>query len=159
MTTQISLPIRRSDGGPPAVESLPVEDLRNGRFRLLHSPGMVEGLAAGDVFELVTESPLGFRVISRGGNLVVWVFFQKRGENRGRGVDDLIHQVSQMGGVVDGYGITSLILTIPVSAGFARIGQLMDMFVGKVAGSTWMYGNVYEPADGVTPLNWWNSEV
>jgi hypothetical protein len=25
----------------------------------------------------------------------------------------------------------------------------------KYPGCQWIYGNVYDPADGVTPLNWW----
>ena len=28
-------------------------------------------------------------------------------------------------------------------------------FVGRDGQSAWMYGNVYDPADGETPLNWW----
>jgi hypothetical protein len=28
-------------------------------------------------------------------------------------------------------------------------------FVAAHPGTEWMFGNVYDPRDGVTPLNWW----
>lgn len=68
MTTELALPILEPPGG--ATESLPVVDLGGGRFRLLHSPGFVHGLAAGDVFER-TEDVVGFRVVKRSGFVCV----------------------------------------------------------------------------------------
>ena len=41
-----------SDGTPQGEETLPVVALGDGRYVLLASPGFVEGLAAGDEFEL-----------------------------------------------------------------------------------------------------------
>ncbi len=48
-----------------------------------------------------------------------------------------------------------LVFSIHVSCGFETIEKIMEETVGRDADSTWMYGNVYDPADGSTPLNWW----
>jgi hypothetical protein len=48
-----------------------------------------------------------------------------------------------------------LVLTVPLAAGFDAVARTFDAAVARHAGSAWLYGNVYDPADGVTPLNWW----
>ena len=69
-TSEVRLPVL-SDGRRQGEESLPAVVVTPGRYRLLASPGFVEGVAAGDEFELSQESPLGYRVLRRGGNLCV----------------------------------------------------------------------------------------
>ena len=48
-----------------------------------------------------------------------------------------------------------LVYSIHVSCGFSAIENILNEFVGRDGQSAWMYGNVYDPADGETPLNWW----
>lgn len=46
--------------------------------------------------------------------------------------------------------------TIPVATGFRAVEAVFDGWVAEHPGWEWAYGNVYDPADGVTPLGWWN---
>ena len=46
-----------------------------------------------------------------------------------------------------------LIYSVHVSLGFAAIEALLNAAMDEQ--SAWFYGNVYDPADGTTPLNWW----
>ena len=48
-----------------------------------------------------------------------------------------------------------LVHTIPLSAGFDAGAAAFDDAVHRHPGSARLYGNVYDPSDGVTPLNWW----
>ena len=84
---KIDLPICPNESGRPGTEVIVVEPLCSKRFRLLYSPGTVEGLAKGDVIELSDNDPKGFNVVSRSGNLCVWFYFGEQGGNRGPGGD------------------------------------------------------------------------
>jgi hypothetical protein len=150
----IQLPILNVHG-PTAVESLPVEPSGDGTYRLLASPGMVEGLAAGDVLALDAAKPTGYRVIERGGNLCVWFFFAAPGDNRGPAASRLREDVERIGGHLDGDGHASVVFTIPMTAGFPAIEAIMLAAEKRNAGSSWQFANVYDPVDGKTPLNWW----
>jgi hypothetical protein len=137
--------------GHPFREPVHATPVRDGVFRLLHSPGFVLGIAAGDEFRLVGEDGV-FDVTSRGGNLAVQVFSREpvaplRAE--------LTARVEALGGVLDGAIEHGLVFTIPVSAGFAAVEAMFNSWVAEHADWEWIYGNVYDPADGVTPLNWW----
>src|SRR4051794_34949344 len=59
--------------GQPRKEPVHVTELGEGRFRLLHSAGLVEGIAAGDEFHL-RDKDGSFGVASRSGNLALQVF-------------------------------------------------------------------------------------
>jgi hypothetical protein len=48
-----------------------------------------------------------------------------------------------------------LVYSIHVSCGFSVVEDLLNQVTGKDGRSAWMYGNVYDPTDGQTPLNWW----
>jgi len=47
------------------------------------------------------------------------------------------------------------VLTVPLAAGFDAVADAFDRAVRRHAGSAWLYGNVYDPSEGSTPLNWW----
>ena len=49
------------------------------------------------------------------------------------------------------------VFSIHVSIGFQTIETLLDRITGQFPGTLWYYGNVYDPADGVTPLDWWQA--
>ena len=144
-----------SDGVHQGEEMLPVAELGDGRYRLLASPGFVEGLAAGDEFELDPDAPLGHRVIRRGGNLCVWFYHSEPLSETSTVTADVRLTAESLGGRLDGGYSRMLVLTIPIAAGFDAVARTFDEAVRRHAASSWLYGNVYDPADGVTPLDWW----
>jgi hypothetical protein len=68
---------------------------------------------------------------------------------------ELKASVEKLGGHLDGGTKRSLIFTIPVAAGWEPIRAVFDAAVERSEGSAWLYGNVYDPVDGETPLDWW----
>ena len=152
----VSLPVYDEDGEFKLNEELDCLKLEGGIFRLVHSPGLVEGLAAGDEFSLCKAKP-GYKVVRRGGNLCLW-FFTKLAtieRDRERAAPELVKDVERLGGYLDGGTRRSLIFTIPISAGFESVEGAFEAAKARHPGSIWSYGNVYDPIDGVTPLNWW----
>jgi hypothetical protein len=133
--------------GEPVFEEVVTEALPDGGHRLLHTPGLVLGVAAGDVIE-----PRGdgteFTIRSRGGNLAVQV----------HGPPDVALSIEPdirgLGGWHDG-GVKDLtIYTVPVRAGFSRLESVLDSLVAREPAMEWYYGNVYDD-DGETQLFWW----
>jgi hypothetical protein len=141
--------------GKPAVEPAHAVGLGEGRFRLLYSPGFVAGIAAGDEFRLLDEIGT-FEVTRRSGNSAVQVFGSEPLATVAEGV---VRRVAKLGGVRDGQIERGMVFTIPVAAGFPAIESIFNELVAAHAGTEWMFGNVYDPRDGVTPLNWWVQEL
>lgn len=123
-----------------------MDQLSVNQFKIVASPGLVLGIAAGDVVE--TEEDGGFRVISRGGNLAIQLY----GDNCL--VDEHLHELGELSHAVDGRAQGITILTVPVQLGFSRVERVLSEFCRRHSGIRWYYGNVYD-TDGVTPLNWW----
>lgn len=143
----------RASSGQSVLEEVPVEPLSGNRWRVLQSPGVVLGVAADDVIELIPDGE--FNVISRGRNVCVQVYAPSTRLDGIHGIlDPLIHG---LGGRLDGRvarnTIGVLVYTIPVDAGFPAIETVVKS-VEDLPSVEWFYGNVYA-ADGVTPLNWW----
>lgn len=153
MEETIPLRVGNDSGAQPILERIPARRLSSSRFQLIRSPGLVEGLAAGDEIEVVDQNR--FVVKQRGGNVCVWVYFER--ELEPVGTADLREEVESLGGYLDGGTHASLIFTIPASAGLKRIESVFERLVDPTAGVTWMFGNVYDPVDGRTPLGWWDS--
>ena len=144
-----------SNGVRQGAETLPAAALGGGRYRLLASPGFVEGLAAGDELELDTSVPRGYRVLRRGGNLCVWFYHAESLSEGSAATADVRRVAESLGGHLDGGYSRMLVLTIPLTAGFDAVARAFDDAVQRHHGSAWLYGNVYDPSDGMTPLNWW----
>jgi hypothetical protein len=140
---------RRSDSSRVDEEVL-VRSLGGRRFELLKSPGIVLGLAAGDVFELNDNDE--FVVVTRGRNLCVQLFFMTEPEALAQ---EATHRLEPLGGRLDGRAVRQLVYTVPVAAGFESIEGALRALVTRFPQVTWYFGNVYDPKDGVTPLNWW----
>lgn len=153
-TSDLRVPVF-SDGARQGEEVLPVVELGDGRYRLLASPGFVEGLAAGDELELDPDAPLGHRVVRRGGNLCVWFYHSEPLSESSEVTADVRRVAESLGGHLDGGYSRMLVLTIPLAAGFDAVARAFDDAVRRHAAASWLYGNVYDPADGMTPLNWW----
>ena len=154
LTIEIRLPALDESGRRDIEEVLPAEPLGGDRFRLLASPGLVEGVAAGDELELAPGEPTGYRVLRRGGNLCVWVYVSdpppQQTETR------LSRAATTLGGFLDGGNTGLRILTLPASAGFPRVEAEVEAAVAELPGSTWAYGNVYDRLNGDRPLGWWD---
>ena len=137
--------------GKAAKEPVHVAGLADGRFRLLYSPGLVQGIAAGDEFRLLDDDGR-FEVTSRSGNLAIQVFSPVRVDELR---DELVARVVRLGGRLDGAIERGLAFTVPIATGFAAIEEVFNGWIEEHAGWEWHYGNVYKTSDGVTPLNWW----
>ena len=49
----------------------------------------------------------------------------------------------------------ALVYTIHVSIGFKTIESMLDETCKDYTEVVWYYGNIYDPEDGITPLEWW----
>jgi hypothetical protein len=140
--------------GPSIRESIPVELISAGQYRVLASPGYANGFAAGDILELL-DSEGHFRVLTRAGNVCVQIFFEGDKESAMR---EFGLRFAALDGWLDGGNDCSgghlLIYTIPQVAGFSAIEKAFEDIPSVIQLDTWMYGNVYGD-DGV-PLGWWN---
>lgn len=137
--------------GKPLKEPVHAEEVGPGMYRLFHSPGLVQGIAAGDEFRMV-DGDGAFEVIRRGGNLSIQVFSK---EPVAPFRAELVERVGQLGGSLDGAIDRGLVFTVPVSVGFRAVEAVFNEWVAEHPGWEWYFGNVYDPVDGVTPLGWW----
>ncbi len=153
--TEIDLPICHNESGRPGTEVVEAVQLGPRRFRLLYSPGVIEGLAKGDEIELCRTDPKGFVVLKRSGMLCVWFYFRELGRNQGPDGDQVRAVVEEFGGICDGGGNTQLIFSVPIGLGFKAVEALFNDLVGQYPGSSWLYGNVYDPWNDFKPLGWW----
>lgn len=138
--------------GQPILEKLPVRELESGGLQLVQSPAFVKGLASGDVIKFVPGSR-EFVIVQHSGNLSVRVFSRTDIQAL---ADRLTEQLEKLGGELDLETPRMLVYSIHVSCGFSVIEDILNAEV-KSGESGWLYGNVYDPADGVTPLNWWQN--
>ena len=96
----------------------------------------------------------GDPVLERGGNLAVQVFLERE-EGSEASLAALAQRIEALGGRLDGGAHRGRVYTIPVTAGFPAVEEAFNALVAEHAGAEWVFGNVYDQADGVTPLNWW----
>lgn len=153
--TEVELPVCHAGGGRPLTEIIEAVRLCPHRYRLLYSPGIVEGVAKGDVIELSDADPKGFVVVSRSGNLCVWFYFKEQERNRAPDGDRVRAAVEEFGGVCDGGGNTNLVFSVPVALGFSAVEALFNGLVAQHPGASWLFGNVYDPWNDFKPLGWW----
>jgi hypothetical protein len=135
----------------PLQEPVHSQPLGHGAYRLLYAPGFVQGIAAGDEFRLIGDNG-EFKVTRRGGNLAVQLFSR---EPVAPFRQELAEKVQRLGGSLDGGVERGLAFTVPVSVGFAAVESVFNSWVAGHPSWEWYFGNVYDPVDGVTPLNWW----
>jgi hypothetical protein len=141
-----------SSSGAPAYEEVLVESKGDSRFLLLRSPGLAVGLAAGDVFELGTDGT--FKVLTRGRNVCIQIFGNRNLDPVER---ESNARLGPLGARLDGRAAKELVYTVSVDVGFPAIEEALRHISERFPDVEWYYGNVYDPADGVTPLNWWLS--
>jgi hypothetical protein len=140
----------QKSSGSPVFEEVLAEPLAKKLYRLLKSPGLVLGLAARDIFELLEDGK--FYVVERGGNLCVQIFAR----SDLNAIEQVAtEQLSGLGGYLDGVSELELVYTVPVAGGFSALEVVLNGIAARFPGAEWYYGNVYDTADGVTPLQWW----
>lgn len=123
-------------------------------YRLLRSPAFVRGLAAGDKISFPADTAEGYKLIQRSGNLCLRVLSKS---NIDEVLQALTPEIELLDGILDIETPRLLVYSIHVSIGFQAIELLLDRISGQFAGTLWYYGNVYDPTDGVTPLDWWQA--
>lgn len=150
--TTVRVIVGKSTAGSPVFEEVLVEPFGDWQYRLLKSPGLTLGLAADDVFQLNLDGT--FTVLKRGSNVCIQLFTASK-------VDVEMLQstatefLAPLGGRLDGKTPNVLVYSVPVRAGFPSIEMAMAAIMKRMSGAEWYYGNVYDPKDGITPLNWW----
>ena len=138
----------------PVFESLEVELLSadNDEVRLLRSPLLTRNLAAGDKLNVVNAATAEYELIERSGNLSIRVLRKEEIDP----VEQLLTpKIEKLGGVLDHSNPRALVYTIHVSIGFNANEALLNEACAQFPGTLWNYGNVYDPEDGTTPMEWW----
>jgi len=135
--------------GEPIVERLPVKLLPDDTLQLVRSPAFVKGLASGDIIRADSERR-EFEIVQHSGNLCIRVLTRK---DTAPLAEQLEGPMAKLGGELDLHSPHLLVFSVHVSCGFAAIETLFNPI--NSADSYWQYANVYDPTDGVTPLNWW----
>jgi len=139
--------------GQPVMEKLAARELESGNLQLVRSPAFVKGVASGDWLKRDPETK-EVTLVQRSGNLSIRVFSR---EHIGAIAEQLTPALEQLGGELDIHNERMLVYSIHVSCGFDTIEKLLNAAVTGKRDSAWVYGNVYDPTDGTTPLNWWQS--
>lgn len=145
---QVSVTPVGDDGKPTTVKPTATQ------YRLLRSPAFVRGLAAGDKISFPADTPHGYKLIQRSGNLCLRILSKSN-------IDDVLQvltpQIELLDGILDVETPRLLVYSIHVSIGFQSIEAVLNRISEQFPGTLWYYGNVYDPADGVTPLDWWQA--
>lgn len=136
--------------GRPLIEKLQVTIDDKNQATLVRSPAFVKGLARGDVIRFDAEQRQ-FSIVKRAGNLCIRVI--SKGDISALEAA-ISSELEKLGGQLDTETERMLVYSIHVSCGFNAIESILDRYT-KSADSIWFYGNVYDPQDGQTPLNWW----
>jgi len=151
MIRTVRLLATTKESGQPVYEEVPVEVLGPIEYRLLASPGILDGLAKGDIF-VVDPRTSRYVVEIHGGKLCAQVWYPGL-DLAGRIDAELAPQVSALGGSLDGREQELTSFTVPLSAGIAEIEAIFNAWVDTADGATWSFGNVYDE-DGCTLLPW-----
>jgi hypothetical protein len=146
--TTIDVLAGQKTSGDPVFEEVLVDDLGNDRYRIVATPGLVLNVAADDVV-VFDRSKRTVSIESRGRNLAVQVHAPPEV------ADELVDPIGKLGGVMHGREGPLTVFTVPVAVGFPAVERVLRDLVRRHPEAEWYYGNVYDPADGVTPLNWW----
>lgn len=146
--TEIEMFAGYNPAGQPVAEKLRAVETDQG-FQLVRSPAFIKGLAKGDVIKLDQQTG-EFEIVRRSGNLCVRVFSQ---QDSAGFEEALTSELEKLGGELELSSPRLLIYALHVSLGFEAIEAILNRHLPETA--QWLYGNVYDPQDGQTPLNWW----
>ncbi len=136
--------------GQPIVERLSVKQQEDDSFQLVKSPAFIRGIASGDIVKMLPDTK-EFEIKQHSGNLCIRVYARQGIEAVS---EQLTPELEKLGGELDTETPRFLVYSIHVSCGFKEIESLLNQHISG-EDQMWIYGNVYDPKDGVTPLNWW----
>lgn len=108
-------------------------------------------MASGDEIAY-DEKDNSFELLRHSGNIAIRVFARVKIDEM---KDNLLGALEKLGGQLDYSNDRMMVFSIHVSCGFKEIEATLNRHIGEKTQSAWFYGNVYDPADGTTPLNWW----
>lgn len=151
---QIPLIAGYNKQGEAVVEQVHAVIIDAGRkeFRVEKSPAFIRGLAADDRIRYPTDDKAGWELLEHSGNLCIRVFSKHNTDE----LDQMLTpEIEMIDGKLDLHSPRILVYTIHVSIGFQKIEDTLNRVLGSFPDTVWYYGNVYDPDDGVTPLNWW----
>jgi hypothetical protein len=165
-TIQIPLIAGYNDNNEPVLEQVSVAPVSGpeqppasqtgleqpGEFRLVKSPAFIRGLAADDRILYPVNNAVTYNLLEHSGNLSIRVFSKHNTEALDQA---LTPEIELIDGRIDISSPGLLVYTIHVSIGFQKIEDVLHRTLARFPDTLWYYGNVYDPEDGVTPLNWW----
>lgn len=152
MAEAVRLLVGTSSAGQPVFEEVLAESCGPDEYHLVRSPGLALGIAAGDIFRRASDG--AFSVLKRGGNLCIQVFCRDQLDSVER---EATRALGRLGGRLDGKASKELVYTISATVGFGPLEVELAKVVAIFPTAEWYYGNVYDPSDGVTPLDWWKN--
>lgn len=152
--TQVPFLAGIDPAGEPVFETLVVTilDASDRQVQLLKSPLLVRNIAAGDRLRLIDPTAARFELIQRSGNLAIRLF---RRHQLDALEEFLTPALEKLDGVLDVVSERALVYSIHYSIGFRVIEELLNSACTTFPDTVWYYGNVYDPEDGTTPLEWW----
>lgn len=137
--------------GQAVVEQLRVKVNEDNTVTLVTSPAFVQGIARGDTISKEKDSK-EFSLMKRSGNLCIRVYSRAATDLI---ADELTPRIEKLGGDLDVETERLLVYSIHVTCGFSAIEEALTKVLANFKDAAWVYGNVYDPADGSTPLKWW----
>ena len=153
----LELPAGYDNDGQTVLEKVEVYVLEQAdHYELKKTPLLVRGLAKGDIISISQQKADKYDVVRHSGNLAIRVFRKTDIELL---ENSLTPQVEMHDGTLDIKTDRALSYSLHVNLGFSAIETLFDNAMAAYPDSVWYYGNVYDPVDGVTPLNWWDSFI
>lgn len=143
--------------GQPVLETVQVWMMEEEHcHELIHSPLFARNVAAGDVVRLEKGRTGRFEVLKRSGKLALRVISKASIEAL---AEELTPRVEKLDGSLDIRTERALSYSLHVNIGFSAIEALFDEVMSRYPDTVWYYGNIYDPRDGVTPLNWWDEFI
>jgi hypothetical protein len=144
--TSVELIAGRNARGEGVREEVLVDDHGYGVVRITRSPGLVLGLAAGDLVR-IDRATGSFELLQRGGNLAVQVYGPHEV------VDEATAGIRALGGRLDGRAPDLTVFTVPAAEGIGGLSAVLDELADRHPAVEWDLGNAYGE-DGEL-LRWW----
>lgn len=155
-TAELNLLAGIDAGGQAVFEKVRAEIVSDESYRALHSPLFVRGLARHDLFTMARGGGGRFTLKEHSGFLALRLFRREHIDQ----VDEwLSPQVEKLDGIRELRSPNALVYSLHVNIGFSAVETLFDNAASQFMDCMWYYGNVYDPRDGTTPLNWWDSFI
>lgn len=137
--------------GRRAIEEIHVEHAKGGSYRVLNTPALVEGVAAGDTVITDGKDPCKITVVLYGGRAGVQFFWGRPFTEEEEQI--FAAELAKHGATVEGLTEDVLTTSFDASLGFEVIQESVRLLRQMCPTSEWYYANVYA-ADGKTPLPW-----